>query len=546
MRDPHDIVHAMTWNASRLQWHSALGAAVLAVSVIGCATTSRTSPEPAADRVPTCALASLTELPDVTLTSVTMESVPVSHCKVAGVIGPEIQFVLLLPQQWNGKFVMGGGGGFVGSVMNMAVLYGALESGYATVGTDTGHRGHPLDASWALHRLDRLVNFGNQAVHRTAVTAKALTTAYYAKDIARNYFVGCSRGGGQALMEAQRYPQDFEGIVAGAPAYNWTDGLGAGTTQINQRMYPVPTKLDYAVIGPEQEELIGKRILAECDHLDGLEDGILNDPRQCTFSVDSLACTRRRSEGCLSAAQLRAAKAIYDGPQDSEGNALFPGFPFGGEQSPGGWSRWLTGGGERAPTGSQFHPGALTPDYPTPVVPSVHFGFGQGVMKYFIYQDPSWSYVGYRWDRFRRDAETVAATLNAADPDLSAFRQRGGKLLMYTGWSDMAITALGTIAYYDEVVEHDSSAAEDVRLFMMPGVDHCGGGVGPSYVNFLDQIDAWVEADAAPHEIEAHWLDSDAKPSGSRLLCAYPKVAEYNGAGDPRSATSFRCVETGS
>ena len=518
-------------------------AGVLAVSLACCATTSHERREADANHKPQCAVASFPKLPDVAVTSATPEPSPVPHCKVDGVIGPDIHFELLLPEGWNGKFVMGGGGGFVGSVINFALLYGALEAGYATVGTDTGHRGHPLDASWALHRLDRLVNFGHQGVHRTAVTAKALTTAYYAKDIARNYFVGCSRGGGQALMEAQRYPQDFEGIVAGAPAYNWTDGLGAGTTQINQRMYPVPTKLDYAVIGPEQEELIGKRILAECDHLDGLEDGILNDPRQCTFSVDALACTRRRSEGCLSGAQLRAAKAIYDGPQDSEGNALFPGFPFGGEQGPGGWSRWLTGGGERAPTGRQFHPGALTPDYPTPSVPSVHFGFGQGVMKYFIHQDPSWSYVGYRWDRFRRDAESVAATLNAADPDLSAFRQRGGKLLMYTGWSDMAITALGTIAYYDEVVEHDSSAAEDVRLFMMPGVDHCGGGVGPSYVNFLDQMDAWVEADAAPDEIEAHWLDSDAKPSGSRLLCAYPKVAAYDGAGDPRAATSFRCGE---
>jgi feruloyl esterase len=530
-------------SSSWLPWLGAFAAAVVALSVTGCATTVHQPSEPAAHRVQTCALASFPELPDVTLTSVTMEPAPVSHCNVAGVIGPDIRFELLLPEEWNGKFVMGGGGGFVGSVINFALLYGVLEAGYATVGSDTGHEGHPLDASWALHRLDRLVNFGHQAVHRTAVTAKALTTAYYAKDIAQNYFLGCSRGGGQALMEAQRYPEDFEGIVAGAPAYNWTDGLGAGTTLINQRMYPDPTKLDHAVIGPKQEELIGHRILAECDHLDGLQDGILNDPRQCTFDIDSLVCTRRQTEGCLSDEQLRAAKAIYDGPQDSEGNPLFPGFPFGGEQSPGGWSRWLTGGGERAPTGRQFHPGALTTDYPTPVVPSVHFGFGQGVMKYFIYQDPSWSYVGYRFHRFRQDAATVAATLNATDPDLSAFRRRGGKLLMYTGWSDMAITALGTIAYYDEVVKHDSSAAQDVRLFLMPGVDHCSGGVGPSYVNFLDQIDAWIEAGAAPDEMPAHWLDENRRPSGSRLICAYPKVADYDGAGDPRAATSFRCVE---
>ena len=521
----------------------AVAAGVLALSVTSCATTSHERHEADTNLGQPCALASFPELPDVTLTSVAMEPAPVSHCRVAGVIGSDIRFELLLPREWNGKFVMGGGGGFVGSVMNFALFYSPLQSGYATVGTDTGHEGHALDASWALHRLDRVVNFGHQAVHRTAVTAKALIASHYGNDIARSYFVGCSRGGGQALMEAQRHPEDFEGIVAGAPAYDWTNGLGAGTTQINRRMYPDPKELDHAVIGPEEEELIGSRILAECDQLDGLEDGILDDPRECTFDIAALACASRRSKGCLSKEQLRAAKAIYDGPRDADGNSLFPGFPFGGELSPGGWSRWLTGGLDRDSGANQFHPGANAPDHSAPVVPSVHFGFGQGVMKYFIYQNPSWSYVGYRFDRFRQDAATVAATLNVTDPDLSAFRRRGGKLLMYTGWSDMAITALGTIAYYDAVLTHDSSAAKDVRLFMMPGVDHCAGGVGPSYVNFLDQIDAWVEAGAAPDEIEAHWLDHDAKPSGSRLLCAYPKMAEYDGAGDPRAATSFRCVE---
>jgi len=178
-----------------------------------------------------CKLESLPQLPDVAITSVTQETQPALHCKVAGVIGPEIRFELLLPEKWNGKFVFGGGGGFVGSVVNVAAsLYGALQSGYATVGTDTGHQAHSLDASWALNNMERIVNFGHQAVHRTAVTAKALTKAYYQQDITRNYFIGCSRGGGQALMEAQRYPEDFEGIVAGAPAYNWTMVMGAAMT----------------------------------------------------------------------------------------------------------------------------------------------------------------------------------------------------------------------------------------------------------------------------------------------------------------------------
>jgi feruloyl esterase len=211
------------------------------------------------------------------------------HCKVAGVIGTETHFELLLPDDWNGKFVMGGGGGFVGSVMNTSLPFGSLQSGYATVGTDTGHRGHPLDASWAHNNLERLVSFGHQAVHRTAVTAKALTEAYYRDGIRRSYFTGCSRGGGQGLMAAQRYPEDFDGIVAGAPAYNWTPGLAALATQITRAMYPDPGNLEEAVVGPAEQELIESSYLAMCDEQDGLKDGILNDPRTCGFDVTALS-----------------------------------------------------------------------------------------------------------------------------------------------------------------------------------------------------------------------------------------------------------------
>jgi feruloyl esterase len=259
---------------------------------------------------PVCKLESLQALSDVTITSVTQETEFALHCKVAGVIGPEIQFELRLPDEWNGKFVMGGGGGFVGSVVNTALPYGALQSGYATVGTDTGHQGHPRDASWALNNMERIVNFGHQAVHRTAVTAKALIKEYYGQDIVKSYFIGCSRGGGQALMEAQRYPDDFDGIVAGAPAQYWTDGLGAGTTVINQAMYPDPNDLQQAVIGPEQQELIASAILSRCDRLDGIEDGILNDPRQCDFDVSTLICETGETEGCLTQMQLNAVKTM--------------------------------------------------------------------------------------------------------------------------------------------------------------------------------------------------------------------------------------------
>ena len=491
----------------------------------------------------TCKLESLPTLPDVTITSVTSQDQPASHCKVAGVIGPEIHFELLLPEQWNGKFVMGGGGGFVGSVTNTSLAFGALQAGYATVGTDTGHQGHPLDASWAHNNLERLVNFGHQAVHRTAVTAKAITKTYYQNEIAQSYFTGCSRGGSQALMEAQRYPEDFDGIVAGAPAINWTSGLGALASQISKAMYPDPDNLQEAIVGPKEQELIETAYLKMCDEQDGIKDGILNDPRQCKFDVASLLCKGDKTDNCLSKEQLAAVKVIYDGPRDSKGNPLFYGFPFGGETSPGGWSRWLTGGLKYQADLDEFQGGVDVGDFEAPVSPSAFYGFGNGIMKYFVYNDPDWSYKNYNFDTLIKDSELVAETLNAVNPDLSVFRKRGGKLIIYSGWSDNAAPAPAFVDYYEEVLAQDKAAVEDVRLFMMPGVEHCFGGPGPSFVNFLTEIDQWVESGKAPGQTAAYWLDEKFQPNGSRLLCAYPQAAKYDGEGDTRSVSSFSCED---
>lgn len=492
---------------------------------------------------PVCSVAAFPSLPDVRITSVTHETAPVPNCKVAGVIGTETNFELLLPDTWNGKFVMGGGGGFVGSIVNWSLIYGSLQAGYATVGTDTGHQANSLDASWALNNLERIVSFGHQAVHRTAVTARALTSAYYGQDASRNYFIGCSRGGGQALMEAQRYPEDFDGIVAGAPAYHWTNELGARNAWVNQAMYPDPNDLSVAVIGPEAQQLIGKAVLKQCDILDGLEDGILNNPLQCNFDVSSLACDSGKTNSCLSDQEVAAAKRIYHDLRDQEGR-IFPGMPPGGELSPGGWTMWFTGGLDLQQDVGDFQEGVRTEsDFPDPVTPNAHFAFGNGVMKYLIFHDPDWNYADYSFENFRSDVAKVAPTLNATNPDLSAFRQRGGKLLMHAGWSDMALSPLGTIEYYEQVLKHDPRAAQDVRLIMMPGVDHCAGGSGPSWVNFLDEIDKWVETGDAPEQLTAHWLNAQRQPDGSRPVCAYPKTVKYKGAGDPRDAASFTCSE---
>jgi feruloyl esterase len=488
-----------------------------------------------------CTLQSFPELSDVRITLVTEGAVPVTHCKVSGVIGTETNFELLLPDEWNGKFVMGGGGGFVGSVINTALGYGVLQKGYATVGTDTGHRGHPIDASWALNNLERVVSFGHQAVHRTAMTAKALIADYYGDDISRSLFFGCSRGGGQALMEAQRYPEDFDGIVAGAPAYDWTGELGGRNTWINQAMYPDPNDLSVATITPEAQALIGNAVLAECDDLDGLDDGILNDPLECDFDVTALVCKEGHPPTCLSPAQLEAAGRAYEG-LILDGDQLVAGYPPGAELGVGGWERWIAGGFAVTDV-DEFQRGVEPdPEYPDPETPNAHFAFGNGVMKYLVFHDPDWDYSTYDFSTFHSDVAAVSSTLDATDPDLDAFRKRGGKLLLFNGWRDMALTPLGTIEYYEDVVERDASAADDVRLILVPGMDHCIGGPGPSFVNWVDEIDRWVETGQAPEQVTAYWIEEQAQAGGSRLACAYPKVLEYNGTGDPRDASSFSCA----
>ena len=489
-----------------------------------------------------CSTESLDALPDVRIKSTTSENNPVPLCKVTGVIGTETNFELLLPDDWNGKFVMGGGGGFVGSVINTALGYGVLHNGYATVGTDTGHRGNPIDASWALNNLERVVSFGHQAVHRTAVTAKALIANYYGVDISRSLFFGCSRGGGQALMEAQRYPEDFDGIVAGAPAYNWTVELGGRNTWINQVMYPNPDDLSAATITPKIQHFLGNAVMQQCDSLDGIEDGILSNPMDCVLNLDEFACRGEVSDNCLDSTQMEALSRIYKGLV-IDGEPVFPGYPPGGKVGEGGWTRWFTGGLE-IDVDSEFQAGVTSdPEFPDPVTPNAHFAFGNGVMKYLVFHDPDWDYSTYDFSTFYSDVAAVSATLDATDPDLGAFRERGGKLLMFNGWRDMALSPYGTIQYFEQVLEKDASAADDVRLIMVPGMDHCIGGPGPSWINWVDEIDQWLETGQAPNQLTTYWINEQMQPEGSRLACAYPSVLMYDGTGDTRDSSSFRCMD---
>ncbi|MDC0067388.1 tannase/feruloyl esterase family alpha/beta hydrolase [Gammaproteobacteria bacterium] len=484
-----------------------------------------------------CTLTTFSDLPEVQLLTASLEDSQADHCMITGRIEKEINFELLLPQDWNGKFVMGGGGGFVGSVVNTAWFYGAVKSGYATVGTDTGHVGHAIDAGWALNNPRRIENFGHRAVHLTAVAAKSLIENYYSQPSAKNYFMGCSRGGGQGLMEAQRYPEDFDGIVAGAPAYNW-QAIAAHGIQINQKMFPDPNFLDEAIIGQAEQALIAQHYLEQCDHLDGIEDGILTDPRDCDFQVESLRCTGPYNGSCLDADQLSAIKTVYDGPRDDLGQ-LYPGFPLGGETGDAGMKVWTTGGLVHNPDISE----PFDADGPAaPLMPNALYGFSTGLMKNMVFNDPEWSYVDYDFVGYRDDSANIVELLNATNPDISAFRERGGKLLMYHGWADMGLSALGTIKYFDEVLEQDETARDDVRLYLMPGMDHCFGGAGPSLVNYLTELDRWVMSSTPPESIEATWMRFGAVPFGSRMVCPYPQRPVYDGMGDTDKASSFKCA----
>jgi len=511
----------------------------------GCTASQNQAPLATAEEsMHECSIESLPQLPDVSITSVTQESAPAPHCKVAGVIGPEIRFELLLPDEWNGKFVMGGGGGFAGTIVNWAQdVLGALQKGYATVGTDTGHQAQGQDASWALNNLERLENFGHQAVHRTAVNAKTLIEAYYGSDIARSYFVGCSRGGGQALMEAQRYPQDFEGIVAMAPAFNWTHELGARWLRNAQLMYPDPTQITDPVIDSETLKLIGDAIMEKCDALDGIKDRIISDPRLCDFDVSSLACGETTSDNCLTPEQVEVVKAIYG---DFEvGGQVIHGTPVGAELpgTPIGWELWHTGGYKPGEV-IEFHEGVDSDEFPAPAAPNGAWAFSTGIFRYFLYNDPDWNYAGYDFADFDQKAERVARTLNADNPDLSSFRARGGKLIIDNSWMDGSMSAYNTIKYYESILEHDPTASEDVRLFLRPGVCHCMLGPGPDFTDYLAAIDEWVESGNAPEQLPAQFRGPDGLPTDEgRVLCAYPKVPMYDGKGDPRDPSSFICVD---
>jgi hypothetical protein len=454
----------------------------------------------------------------------------VPHCRVQGVIDSTINFELLLPDDWNGKFLMGGGGGFVGSVQNQAqdgLSAGPtpLERGYATAGTDTGHAGEGTDASWALNDAQAKENFAHRAVHRTAEVSKSIIADYYQDDIDHSYFFGCSRGGGQAMLSAQRYPEDFDGIIAGAPALDWP-GLAAAMIQNQQVIFPEPSDLASPVVTADNRKLLADSIRSRCDTLDGVADGVVNDPRQCPFEpADLPRCESAPGSDCVTEAQAAAIETVYRGAIAGR-ERIHPGFPFGGEADPQGWDLWIT----------KAEPPLLPPG-----IPNLHYAFGTEFAKYFVYSDSAWTYADFSFSDWPRQTAPVAELLNATDPDLSGFRDRGGKLILWHGWSDAALTALDSIEYYESAEQVDPSVRDYFRMFLMPGVAHCAGGPGPDRADWISALEQWVEHDVAPERVIASKADGQGNATTRRPLCPYPQAATYDGSGDVGSAESFVC-----
>lgn len=454
-------------------------------------------------------------------------------CRVRGVLTPStdshIEYEIWMPVSgWNGKYLGVGNGGFAGSI-GYTALAEAVANGYAASSTDTGHHGGGTDGAWALGHNEKIVDFGYRAIHLTAEKTKAIVTEYYGGAPKRSYFSSCSNGGRQALMEAQRYPADYDGIIAGAPANFITHHL-AGFVWNSQALdgagYIPATKL----------KLIEAAAVKACDG----HDGVIEDPSKCHFDPAVLECKGEASDSCLTEAQVGALKKIYAGPKNSKGEQLFPGFEPGGETGLGGWGSWITG----------FSAGK-----------SIQLAFANGFFADMTFQDASWDYRKMNFDRdvkFTDDKESLI--FNATDPDMKAFKDRGGKLLLYHGWSDAAIPPVNTIHYYESVVEKmgRKQADEFVELFMVPGMQHCGGGPGASDFgamspaaadtdhSMIKAIEQWVEKGPAPAKIIATKYKAEGNPGSgivrTRPLCPYPMVAKYSGSGSMDEAANFSCV----
>jgi len=435
-------------------------------------------------------------------------------CRVELTIAPspdsEIKSEVWLPQSgWNGKFQAVGNGAWAGSIQYGA-LAAAVRRGYAAASTNGGHTGE--DASFALGHPEKLLDFGYRAVHETAVQGQATVAAFYGGPARLAYFNGCSGGGRMAFQEAQRFPADFDAILAGAPGYDRVN-------QSVQMLLNAKATLDQpgSMIPPGKYPVIHRAALDACDAADGLKDGLIGDPQRCHFDPKVVECKGADAADCLTSAQVVAAAKIYAGVKNpNTGAEIFPGLEPGSE---------LMWGG---PAGG-----------PAPLA------VAGDLFKYVVFKDPRWD---FRTFDLARDYEAVhridSQDLSPTSPDLKPFAARGGKLLVYHGWADQNVAPRSSVKYYEKLVGLMGQQQVDaaVRLFFAPGMAHCGGGEGPNTFDALDALERWREQGEAPTRIIASHLTASGQIDRTRPLCPYPQMATYKGTGSIDQADSFICA----
>lgn len=501
-------------------------------------------------KLPHTTITSAKELPAGNLRGGAANSSPVAapaRCVVEAVARPtsdsEIQFEVWMPAAgWNGKYQQQGNGGWAGAIPTQAIAT-ALRRGYAAAGTNDGHAANAAGADWAIGHPEKLIDFAYRALHETRENAVAIIAAYYGKPAARNYFSGCSDGGREALMEAQRYPEDFDGILAGAPASDWSDLMtGFVWNQV------ALLKEAASAIPPEKLPAIQKASLAACDALDGVVDGLVEDPRACHFDPAAMACKGGDTNECLNPGQVEAVRKIYAGPSNSRTRqAIYPGFARGTETA---WTSWIS---TKPPEAAQ------------------QFWYGDSYFGQAVFENPKWDFRTLNFDSdLALSAAKAGVVLNANNPDLRTFRAHGGKLIQYHGWGDAAIPAQASIDYYERVRaflerypdgrgKGGRPVEEFYRLFLVPGMGHCGGGVGPTnfgnggpvggqYAGDAERdivvaLDRWVEQGVAPARLIGTGRSGlDPQKTLTRPLCVYPQVARYKGTGDANDWANFTCA----
>ncbi|GAC1459841.1 MAG: tannase/feruloyl esterase family alpha/beta hydrolase [Gemmatimonadaceae bacterium] len=440
----------------------------------------------------------------------TFKNLP-AFCRVAATLKPtsdsDIKIEVWLPASgWNGKFQAVGNGGWAGSISYPA-MGAALGRGYATASTDTGHAGG--GASFALGHPEKLIDYAYRSEHEMTLKAKAIIAAYYGDRPTLSYWNGCSAGGKQGLTEAQRFPEDFNGIIAGAPAADWT-GRAAASLRVAQALHMD----DGSYVPPTKYPLVHNAVLEACDAVDGVQDGVIEDPTRCKFDPKVLECKGADNPKCLTAPQVEAVRKIYSAAINPKTKRKITSLEPGSEL---GWSTW----GGPQPLGISLD----------------HF-------RYVVFKNPAWDYRTFNFEKDIVRAEEIDHdTINALDPNLRPFFDRGGKLLQYHGWSDPQISPGHSVQYYQRVADRiggPDRIRNSYRLFMVPGMAHCGGGEGPNTFDTLSALEQWLEKGQPPDRIVAS-LARGGKVVRTRPLCPYPQVAAYNGDGSTDDAVNFVC-----